>query len=143
MSGNRCLECGSTDIHETYLFPRENLDDLSCECLECGKEWSAIAIRLILNEEKYMSNKVSIKMGKEFSALLVKYLGIEIVREIVEKNKEDVGDWCSSHEYCDANMVMAEAFNKACGRELEMNSEEDCLKWNEAWDYAKANSFFI
>jgi hypothetical protein len=48
MSGDRCLECGSTDIHETYLFPRENLDDLECECCECGHKWA-----LIIRREKY------------------------------------------------------------------------------------------
>lgn len=48
MLSNECSECGSTDVHTEYLFPRENLDDLSCQCLECGYRWD-----LIIRKEKY------------------------------------------------------------------------------------------
>jgi len=42
VSVDECPNCGSTDIHTQYLFPRENKDDLKCECLECGNKWDVI-----------------------------------------------------------------------------------------------------
>jgi uncharacterized Zn finger protein len=37
-----CMECGSSDVDTEYLWPRENLDDLECECMECGHKWNLI-----------------------------------------------------------------------------------------------------
>lgn len=31
-----CPSCDSTDIHSEYLWPRENMKDIYCECNECG-----------------------------------------------------------------------------------------------------------
>jgi hypothetical protein len=91
-----------------------------------------------------MSGKLCTEIGKEFSSILLRDLGIDVMREVIEKNStEKYEGVCASHDYCDANVVMAEAFNKICGREIELGSEEDCFWWGEAWNYAKANSFFI
>jgi uncharacterized Zn finger protein len=34
-----CPKCGSKDFTEEYLFPRENFEDKSYECNECGHHW--------------------------------------------------------------------------------------------------------
>jgi hypothetical protein len=48
---------------------------------------------------------------------------------------------CASHDYCDSNMVMADAFALTIGRpflpEDEPPSNVDCDLWNEAWAIAK------
>lgn len=44
---------------------------------------------------------------------------------------------CASHDYCDANEVMAEAFATIVGRELDVQSADDCHTINEAWDRAR------
>lgn len=61
---------------------------------------------------------------------------------------------CASHDYCDANMPMAAAFEKVTGREPftswetnpdgspcdpaeELQAQTDCALWNAAWDIAK------
>lgn len=46
---------------------------------------------------------------------------------------------CHSHDYCDANEVMADAFFCVMGRELDTQSDEDRALWSDSWDYAKTH----
>lgn len=41
---------------------------------------------------------------------------------------------CHSHDYCDANEVMARAFAQVVGREFDL--ESDIALWSSAWAYA-------
>lgn len=62
---------------------------------------------------------------------------------------ETYKDVCHSHDFCDANMVMAAAFEKVMGREpftpcdveegacAEESAEADCEFFNVAWEMAK------
>ena len=43
---------------------------------------------------------------------------------------------CHSHDYCDANEVMAEAFAQVVGREIDLQSDDDRALWSSAWRYA-------
>jgi hypothetical protein len=59
---------------------------------------------------------------------------------------------CHSHDFCDANMAMDEAFTKVLGRqyvffndeepETEKQNEIDADLINAAWSMAKANKFY-
>ena len=89
-----------------------------------------------------MQGDAYMKMGAFFSAFLIKEIGLDKVVEVVRKNKEDSGDWCASHQYCDANMVMAQAFRVVMGREIDIESD-DCILWGDAWKYCQENNFFI
>ena len=40
---------------------------------------------------------------------------------------------CHTHDFCDANLVMSEAFTKATGREVDLQSAADCTLWASAW----------
>lgn len=60
--------------------------------------------------------------------------------------------YCLSHDYCDANEVMAVAFRIVIGRdfsfagdgpESEKQNEEDTMLFNAAWNEAKATNFLI
>lgn len=55
----------------------------------------------------------------------------------------EYADCCASHDFCDANMVMFDAFKHECGREVRLTSleglDEDGPVWNEAWAIAKAD----
>jgi len=53
---------------------------------------------------------------------------------------------CASHDFCDANMVMAASFLELLGRDLTWQnddgshspeSEADFTLWNSAWDEAR------
>ena len=92
-----------------------------------------------------MLSKLAADIGWEFSSLLRRDLGRDVMIEIVGKNgtKEYAGNICATHDYCDANVVMAEAFNNLCGRVIELERVEDMRLWSEAWGYAKANNFFL
>lgn len=50
---------------------------------------------------------------------------------------------CHSHDFCDANIVMAEAFRAVVGRDIDLQSDADCALWGEAWDLAKRGKFAI
>lgn len=53
------------------------------------------------------------------------------------KNRSVGEGVCASHDYCDANMVMDEAFTGLFDRSVA-STDEDCALWNAAWDIAKA-----
>lgn len=44
---------------------------------------------------------------------------------------------CASHNYCDANDVMAAAFKQVVGRPSDPSSDADAALWNAAWDLAR------
>lgn len=61
------------------------------------------------------------------------------------KNAEDsrLQGVCATHDFCDANMAMLEAWQKVTGVEDELWEMDDAQteRWNEAWGLAKANGF--
>jgi hypothetical protein len=49
---------------------------------------------------------------------------------------------CASHDFCDANLVMYDAFEAVFGREaLVQENEDDLDLWNAAWNFAKDKYF--
>lgn len=50
---------------------------------------------------------------------------------------------CHSHDFCDANQVMIDAWAKVAGVECscDSNNEAETALWNEAWDIAKKAKF--
>lgn len=52
------------------------------------------------------------------------------------KNRTAGEGVCASHDYCDANMVMDEAFTGLFDRSAA-STDEDCALWNAAWEVAK------
>ena len=50
-------------------------------------------------------------------------------------------DCCATHDHCDANMLMVEAFETALGREIDLMDGDDVRLWDGAWDLAIANGF--
>lgn len=76
-----------------------------------------------------------------FSALVRVHLA-DALETIRERNRQPkyLG-CCATHDFCDANEVMAEAFTKTTGRAIDLNSQRDTDLWNAAWDQAKAAEF--
>lgn len=93
-----------------------------------------------------------VRVGLEFMEILKSWLTADEWTEMRAKNAtaEYQGGVCASHDYCDANMAMHEAFVK-CGLvppcEIDTTASEaaerladDVLDtWNKAWDWARAN----
>ena len=64
--------------------------------------------------------------------------------EIIRRNKrEDYGNACATHDFCDANELMAKAFYEAQGYSLEMTNDYHLWLWNKAWLMAKDDQFQI
>lgn len=59
--------------------------------------------------------------------------------EMLRRNtlSDYAGPVCASHDFCDANMTMAEAFRAIMGREIDHQSDDDSATWSAAWDIAK------
>lgn len=87
------------------------------------------------------------KIANKFSELLLEEIGKEKLDEVVSLNKEEENDdICHSHDFCDANVLMAEAF-AAVGIDLDkdfpaiLQNKEILDIWNQAWALAKSNEF--
>jgi len=89
--------------------------------------------------------KLAIRLAKLFSEKVQIDLTARQVREMIYRNKcePEGSNVCHSHDFCDANMPMAEAFKEATGREPMLNVDSHNKLWTAAWDIAKAADFFI
>lgn len=115
-----------------------------------GNRWSkpALAIR---------KDNDALGLDHRLAAVFTYYLAQDAqveMAEVVRRNAETQSDlFCSSHDFCDANMVMAEAMEHVLGRPgwmpydweegrcSEGEHEADVALWNRAWDLAKTEYF--
>jgi hypothetical protein len=90
----------------------------------------------------------TIRLAREFGTLIQGALTVRQFRDVVDLNKTEPADSnvCHSHDFCDANMCMLEAFQNVFGREPGIltgeDDETDTRLWNDAWAIAKAADFF-
>jgi len=91
-------------------------------------------------------------LGDRFAELMAEDISPTALHTIRLRNAspEYAGDICATHDFCDANMVMLEAFEQVIGREpafLEGTDEAgnhspegdaDMRLWGAAWNHAKA-----
>lgn len=83
-------------------------------------------------------------IANEFSARLRECLTDEELAEVVRRNRaEPAPDICHSHDFCDANIPMAEAFENLLERELDVSSDADAEICNAAWRLANQRGFKI
>lgn len=90
-----------------------------------------------------------VPLANAFVAVLRTWLTPEQMAQVKRRNALRDSDFvCHSHDFCDANMAMHEAFKQVVGRDptdyLEKNPEGsmdelDVAIWNAAWDYASRN----
>jgi hypothetical protein len=60
-------------------------------------------------------------------------------RAMLRKNYGIGPGSCASHDYLDANILMAGAFIEVAGHDLDVDSEDDANLWSAAWDFATTN----
>jgi hypothetical protein len=67
------------------------------------------------------------------------------LRIVVRRNRAEPDSLhvCHSHDFCDANVSMLQAFVKTFRRDSDHGSDEDVALWNRAWGLAKSNDFWI
>lgn len=90
------------------------------------------------------------KIARDFSELLQKEIGKHNLKKVVDLNRaEEDPKICHSHDFCDANMVMGKAMQKNGYKEFldkpleDQVTQEELKVWNEAWETAKKNEFYI
>lgn len=81
-------------------------------------------------------------IARAFSSDLWETIGPARMAQVIKRNRSNPPGICASHDFCDANMPMADAFQRITGREISAENENDCALWCRAWDIAKANNFF-
>ena len=91
--------------------------------------------------EKIYSNTL---LALTFSSILKNWLSKAEMKEVIELNKSETDEGvCHSHDFCDANEAMDEAFTQVLGRELDLQNEDDKTIWNTAWNTAMEKEFFF
>ena len=88
------------------------------------------------------NSKTAEKLSNKFAYLLSMEIGDDNLRKVVDRNRaENCGSVCHSHDYCDANMIMVEAFKEVCKREPDLNNRDDVVLIDQAWKQAKDYNF--
>jgi hypothetical protein len=84
----------------------------------------------------------ALAIGRRFAALLLEDIGRKNLRQVDELNRDELREGvCHSHDFCDANVVMDDAFCDVTGtRPSDKLPVTDPL-WERAWDYAKFAGF--
>lgn len=79
-----------------------------------------------------------VAIGEEFGRALLKEIGDDRYNATVEANRNETAKHiCHSHDHCDANMVMDEAWRKIMGRASLIQDDYDAQLWSDAWGYWK------
>lgn len=79
-------------------------------------------------------------LAESFTEELLRCVGIPGMRKIWRLNeREPDNKICHSHDICDPNVCMWDAFvEHAPGLVIDLENESICERWNEAWDLARA-----
>lgn len=91
----------------------------------------------------FEANTDVITLAKEFSSILKEWLSKKEMEELIQANKDERdSSICHSHDYCDPNQAMADAFKKVTGKEVDMQKDKDSALVDAAWDLAKKENFY-
>lgn len=133
--------------HETSIGHGKNISDDMID----GAVWEDCTL---LTEIKSDDLDDEDMLSRHFSRLLKNQVGPSI-ETIISRNREpEYQGCCASHDFCDANEIMNDAFIKLFDRscilpsEVEENpdlarqEEIDRRLWNNAWSIAIKNNFY-
>lgn len=82
------------------------------------------------------------RMADEFRSVLRSWLTEPQLVEVDARNAaEENKNICHTHDFCDANMAMLEAFETITAREFKHGDDHDSALFNEAWALASADKF--
>lgn len=81
-------------------------------------------------------------LAASFYSALADTLGPVLFTSMRKRNRAHVDagrtGFCASHDFCDANQVMLDAFAYVMQRDADTASDDDMRLMNEAWTLAKA-----
>lgn len=83
-------------------------------------------------------------LAAAFSRLLHEELGARTMAEVVTRNAHEPDPTiCHSHDFTDANQLMATAWEELAGYTPDGNDEAQAAVWRAAWHAARAAGFTI
>lgn len=80
-------------------------------------------------------------LADAFSQIIRDWLKHEEMAQVLIRNSVNPPNVCATHDFCDANMAMTEAFANVAGRNPNLATESDAADWNAAWVRAKNAGF--
>lgn len=84
------------------------------------------------------------ELARTFARKLREEIGGDKLALVVVRNRgTDARSGCASHDFCDSNMTMAEAFEEVFSIEPDVDDDDDTDLWNEAWAMAKGADFWL
>lgn len=102
-----------------------------------------------------MQHKIDVYLiAREFTKVLRSWLSREEMDTVVSRNKTKKyqDGSCATHDFCDSNQAMLDAFEKIMGREVvfhddeipgsEKQEEEDSALMDAAWNMAREKEFY-
>lgn len=103
---------------------------------ESGRDYSQ-ALAIVERVEEIETGAVA----RLYSVILGEWLTGSEQAEVIARNAVYAKGICASHDFCDANMAMAEAFERL-GLPVA-DGLTDYSVWNAAWNMAKAAGFWF
>lgn len=101
-----------------------------------------------INTTEDLTTTMAHILAVQFAKVLTQWLGTVAMKLITVANESIEGDCCATHDHCDSNMAMEEAFEAVVGRESICCGDEDMERHtadinliNQAWGIAKAAGF--
>lgn len=80
-------------------------------------------------------------LAAAFARAIREYLTRKELAEVIERNRAEPDEGiCHSHDFCDANEAMVEAFEQ-CGLPMDFESQTDLNLWGKAWNIAAHAGF--
>ncbi len=86
-----------------------------------------------------MTHTHTLRLAHAFHRLVRKALPKHL--EAIDEENRTAEHTCATQDFCDANMIMDEAFTAVLGRDMDVGSEDDAALWNAAWDLAIVRGF--
>lgn len=84
------------------------------------------------------------QIARRFAALLRETLTTAELNAVVHRNRQPrYRGCCASHDFFDANEVMAQALADVTGREVDVQDDEQLRLWNAAWDVVRKREFSL
>lgn len=80
------------------------------------------------------------ELSEQFSGIIRDWLTEDELEQVNTANLNS-GDSCETHEFCDPNEAMLQAFNKAFNCELDLQDPLHVELFNRAWAVSKKRNF--
>lgn len=135
-------------FNDEWLTVEDLRHEHGSELTNAQREWLA-DFEVAWNTRQAFEDKVD-ALAKKFSTILREWLTEEEMSAVIERNRADgyPTNICHSHDFCDANMAMDEAFTKVMGREYDFGNENgtedaDLDLINAMWMQAKLADFKV